>query len=126
MSDGEQQEGSVWEAAMSAGHFKLNNLCAVIDYNNLQIDGAVEDVMGISPLEDKYRAFRWNTITVDGHDLKGLLKAYEEASSVKDSPTVIIAKTVKGKGVSFMENVVDWHGKAPSKEAAEKALDQLK
>jgi transketolase len=125
MSDGEQQEGSVWEAAMAAGHFKLDNLCAIIDNNNLQIDGKVEDIMGISPIEDKYRSFRWNVITVDGHNMNELLAAHKKAASIKGKPTIIIAKTVKGKGVSFMENIVDWHGKAHSREVADKALREL-
>lgn len=127
MGDGEQDEGSVWEAAMAAGHYKLGNLTAVIDHNKLQIDGNVENVMGIADIGEKYRAFRWNTIEIDGHNYneidKALLKARTEE---KGKPTVIIAHTIKGKGVSFMENVAAWHGKAPKKEEAEKALEDLK
>ncbi|MFH1282567.1 MAG: transketolase [bacterium] len=126
MSDGEQQEGSVWEAAMAAGHFKLDNLCAIIDYNNLQIDGEVENIMGVKPLEDKYKSFRWEVIMVDGHDIKELIESYKKAESTKKKPTIIIANTIKGKGISFMENVVGWHGKTPSQEAANKALNELK
>lgn len=126
MGDGELQEGSVWEAAMSAGHFKLDNVCALVDYNNLQIDGSVESVMGIAPLADKWTAFRWHVIQIDGHDLQQVLDAYQEARQTKGKPTVIIARTTKGKGVSFMENAAGWHGTAPNKEQAEKALNELR
>lgn len=126
MGDGEQQEGSVWEAAMAAPHLKLDNLCAIVDNNGLQIDGAVKDVMNIDPLADKYKAFGWNVISVDGHDLTQVSAAYKAAKETKGKPTVIIAKTVKGKGVSFMENNADWHGKVPSKEQLAQALAQLK
>ena len=125
MGDGEQQEGSIWEAAMAAGDHKLDNLCAIVDSNKLQIDGRVEDIMSIEPLADKYRAFKWNVIEIDGHDYSQILKAYETASTTKGKPTLIIANTVKGKGVSFMENIADWHGKAPSKEQMEKALKEI-
>ncbi|SCY48812.1 transketolase [Alkaliphilus peptidifermentans] len=125
LGDGELQEGLVWEAAMAAAHFKLDNLTAIIDYNGLQIDGPNEEVMGINPLADKFKAFNWNVIECDGHDFEELIKAFEEAKNTKNSPTVIIAKTVKGKGVSFMENQVGWHGNAPKKEEAEKALEEL-
>jgi transketolase len=125
MGDGEQQEGSVWEAVMAAGHFKLDNLCAIVDWNNLQIDGRVEDIMNITPIAEKYKAFNWNTIEIDGHDLKQVVDAYEAAKKFKGKPTMIVAKTIKGKGVSFMENVADWHGKTPTKELAEKALKEL-
>ena len=125
MGDGEQQEGSIWEAVMSAGHYKLDNLCGIVDCNNLQIDGNVEDIMGIAPLADKYRSFRWNVIEIDGHDMKQVVAAYEEAKKFKGKPTVILAKTVKGKGVSFMENNCDWHGKTPTKEQAEKAVCEI-
>jgi len=126
MSDGEQQEGSTWEAAMAAGHFKLDNICAILDNNNLQIDGEVEEIMGIQPIADKYRAFKWEVIQIDGHDVNAILAALKQAQKTKLRPTIIIAKTIKGKGVSFMENVVDWHGKSPSREAADKALEELK
>lgn len=110
MGDGEQQEGSIWESAMAAGHFGLDNLCGVVDKNRLQIDGRVEEVMNIDPLADKYRAFNWHVIQVDGHDHAQLLAAFEEAKNTKGKPTVIIAETVKGKGVSFMEDEASWHG----------------
>lgn len=119
MGDGEQQEGSVWEAIMASGHFKLDNLCAIVDKNKLQIDGLVENVMDIDPLPDKYRAFGWHVIEIDGHDFDQILAAFDEAKLVSGKPTVIIANTVKGKGVSFMENVAGWHG------AATKAREQL-
>ncbi|MCL5046103.1 MAG: transketolase [Actinobacteria bacterium] len=125
MGDGELQEGSVWEAAMSAGHFKLDNVCAMVDYNNLQIDGPVESVMGIAPLTDKWAAFRWHTIVIDAHDLEQVLGAFDEARRTKGKPSVIIAKSVKGKGVSFMENQAGWHGVAPNREQLEKALAEL-
>ncbi|HEY3365119.1 MAG TPA: transketolase [Symbiobacteriaceae bacterium] len=125
MGDGELQEGSVWEAAMSAGHFKLDTVCALVDYNDLQIDGSVESVMGIAPLADKWAAFRWHVINIDGHDLNQVMDAYQEARQTKGKPSVIIAKTVKGKGVSFMENVASWHGTAPNKEQLDKALGEL-
>ncbi|WP_413852745.1 transketolase [Candidatus Ruminimicrobium bovinum] len=125
MGDGEQQEGSVWEAAMAAPHFKLDNLCAILDYNGLQIDGQVKDILNIDPVADKYKAFGWNVITIDGHNFEQVDNAYIQAKQCKDKPTIIIAKTVKGKGVSFMENVADWHGKAPSKQQAEQAIAEI-
>jgi len=125
MGDGECEEGSIWEAAMSAGHYKLDNLCGVVDYNGLQIDGPVEDVMGIGPLAKKWEAFRWHAIKANGHSMKDILRAYDEASQTKDKPSVIIAKTIKGKGVSFMENEAGWHGKAPTKEQVELALKEF-
>jgi transketolase len=112
MGDGEQQEGSVWEAAMSASNFKLDNLCAFVDKNRLQIDGLVEDVMNIDPLAEKYRAFGWHAIEIDGNDMPQILHALDEARATKGKPTVIIGHTVKGKDVSFMENVAGWHGVA--------------
>ncbi len=111
--DGEHQEGQVWEAVMEAGNFKLNNLCCIIDKNRLQIDGWVKDVQNIDPIADKYHAFGWNTIEIDGHNMHQILSAFEKAAKVTDKPTAIIANTTKGKGVSFMENVAGWHGKAP-------------
>ncbi len=125
MGDGENQEGSTWEAIMSAGHFKLDNICVVLDNNGLQIDGWVEDVMGLQPIADKWRAFRWHTIEIDGHDMAQCVDAFEQAKQVKGQPTVIIAKTVKGKGVSFMENRAEWHGKAPNAEEGRQALQEL-
>ncbi len=125
MSDGEQQEGSIWEAAMSAGHYKLDNLCGIIDYNQIQIDGRVEDIMGIAPLADKYRAFRWHVIEVDGHNFEQILAAFAEAREVKGKPTVILAHTIMGKGVSFMYDKFEWHGKPPTREQADQALAEL-
>jgi transketolase len=125
IGDGEMQEGAVWEAIMFAGHYKLDNLCAVVDWNNLQIDGQVEDVIGLEPLVDKWKAFRWNPITVDGHDIGQLIEAYEMAAKTKGQPTVILARTVKGKGVSFMENQAGWHGIAPTVEQGRQALLEL-
>jgi transketolase len=126
MGDGEQQEGSVWEAAMAAGQFKLDNLCAIVDKNGLQIDGQVSQVMDVDPLGDKYRAFNWNVIEIDGHNPQAIHDAFELAKTVKGKPSVIIARTVKGKGVSFMENAAGWHGKSPKPEELEKALAELK
>lgn len=125
MGDGEQDEGQVWEAAMAAAHYGLDNVCAIIDNNGLQIDGRVEDVMNIYPLVDKYEAFGWNVEECDGHDPAALIETFEKAAKTAGRPTVIIAKTIKGKGVSFMENVAGWHGRAPSKEEAERALAEL-
>jgi transketolase len=125
MGDGEQQEGSVWESAMAAAHYKLNNLCAIIDNNGLQIDGATKDIMNVEPLTDKYKAFGWNVIEIDGHNLDEIDKAYSQFKTEKEKPTVIIAKTIKGKGVSYMENIVEWHGKIPPKELIEKALKEI-
>ncbi|MCL1972167.1 MAG: transketolase [Endomicrobia bacterium] len=125
MGDGEQQEGSIWEAVMAAPHLKLSNLCAIVDDNGLQIDGATKDIMNIQPLAEKYRAFGWNVIEIDGHNLDEVDKAYAAAKAETNKPTAIIAKTVKGKGVSFMENLAEWHGKAPSKELLEKAIAEI-
>lgn len=125
MGDGEIQEGQIWEAAMAAGHYKLDNLCGILDYNGMQIDGKVDDVMTINPCKDKWLAFNWNVIEVDGHDVIKIENAFKEASSYKGKPTIIIAHTVKGKGVSFMENNAAWHGVAPNREQLEAALVEL-
>ena len=125
MGDGEQQEGSIWEAAMAAGNFKLDNLCGIVDKNELQIDGWVREVMNIDPLAEKYRAFNWNVLEIDGHDMNQILKAFESAQANKGLPTLIIAHTVKGKGVSFMENEASWHGVAPNRAQFEKAMTDL-
>jgi transketolase len=125
MGDGEQQEGSVWEAAMAAAHYKLDNLCAIIDNNGLQIDGSTKDVMNVESLADKYKAFGWNVIEINGHNLDAVDKAYTQFKIEKRKPTAIIAKTVKGKGVSYMENLAEWHGKIPSKELIAKALEEI-
>ncbi len=123
--DGEQQEGQIWEAVMEAGHFKLDNLISIIDMNRLQIDGWVSDVMDVEPIDEKYRAFGWNVIDIDGHDMQQVVDAIDSAKKHTGSPTVILARTVKGKGVSFMEDVAGWHGKAPSYDELEKALEEL-
>jgi len=127
MGDGEQQEGSVWEAAMEAAHHKLDNLIAIIDVNRLQIDGAVVDVMNVAPLGEKYRAFGWNVIEFDGHDMEQIVNAFDHAANNagRGKPTVLLARTVKGKGVSFMENVAGWHGRVPNSEELVKALKEL-
>jgi transketolase len=125
MGDGELQEGQVWEAAMSGAHYKLDNLCGIVDVNRLQIDGKTKDVKNLEPLADKWKAFGWYVIEVDGHNLEQLLKAFEEAKNASGRPTVILANTIKGKGVSFMENKAEWHGKAPKKEEADRALKEL-
>jgi transketolase len=125
MGDGEQQEGSIWEAVMAAGHHKLDNMCGIVDVNRLQIDGWVKDVMNVEPLAEKYAAFGWNVISVDGHDVAQLLDAFARARETTGRPTVILAQTVKGKGVSFMENQASWHGTAPKKEQLDAALQEL-
>ncbi len=127
MGDGEQQEGSIWEAVMEASHHKLDNLVGIIDRNRLQIDGWVNDVMNVEPLAERYRSFGWEVIEIDGHDMTQVVDALQRAKSVPAAgkPTVIIADTVKGKGVSFMENVAAWHGKAPTYDELMKALDEL-
>lgn len=126
LGDGECQEGEVWEAAMSAAHYKLDNLLAFVDANGLQIDGKVSDVMNPSPIDEKFKAFGWHVIVLeDGNNLEAVIEACEQAKQVKEKPTVIVAKTVKGKGVSFMENQAGWHGVAPSKEQCEQALVEL-
>jgi transketolase len=125
MGDGEQQEGSIWEAAMAAGHYKLDNLCGIIDKNDLQIDGWVRDVMNVDPLAEKYRAFNWNVLEIDGHDMDKILEAFEGARANNSLPTLLIAHTVKGKGVSFMENEAGWHGVAPNRAQFEKAIVEL-
>lgn len=125
MGDGEVQEGNIWEAAMACSHFGCSNICAILDSNGCQIDGRCEDVMGLEPLVAKWQAFGWHTLEINGHDMKQILSAYEEAKTIKDKPTIIIARTIKGKGVSFMEGVVDFHGRAPTQEEAEKALKEL-
>lgn len=125
LGDGEIEEGQVWEAFMTAAKYNLDNLCAVIDVNGLQIDGKTADVMPTEPLDKKMEAFGWNVISVDGHDLAALSAAFEQAKTVSGKPTVLLAKTVKGKGVSFMENDAGWHGKAPNAEQYEKARAEL-
>ena len=126
LGDGEIQEGQVWEAAMAAAHFRCDNLCAILDYNGYQIDGKVKDIMNVEPLTEKWQAFGWHTINIDGHNIAEILDAFEQAKAIKGKPAIIIAKTIKGKGVSFMENVVDFHGRPPTEEEAKKALEELK
>ena len=125
MGDGEQQEGSVWESAMAAAHHKLDNLCAIIDRNHLQIDGGTEKVMAIDPLRDKWKAFGWHTIEINGHDLSQIKMALELADKEKDKPTVIIADTIMGKGVKSIEDNNQWHGKVPSQEQLKEFLHEL-
>jgi len=125
LSDGECDEGQTWEAAMSAAHFKLDNLTAIVDNNGIQLSGFNRDIMNLDPLNKKWEAFGWHVTDVDGHDLTQLLDALKKAQKVRGQPAVIIAHTVKGKGVSFMENNVDFHGKAPNAEQLEKALKEL-
>lgn len=124
LGDGEIEEGQVWEAAMFAGNKKLSNLTAFIDYNNLQIDGTIEEVNSAAPIDKKFEAFKWHTITIDGNDFDRIEAALKEAETV-DKPVAIIAKTVKGKGVSYMENAVNWHGAAPNDELYEQAMKEL-
>lgn len=126
LGDGEIQEGQVWEASMFAGHRKLDNLVVIVDNNGLQIDGAVEDVCSPYPIDEKFRAFNFHTINIDAHDFNQIKAAFDEAKTVKGCPTAIIAKSVKGKGVSFMENQVAWHGAAPNDEQYEIAMNELR
>ena len=125
LGDGEIQEGIVWEAAMSAAHYKLDNMVGILDYNGLQIDGKNEDVMTVAPVADKFRAFGWNVLEINGHDFEEILDAFAKARECKGKPTMIVAKTVKGKGVSFMEDNAGWHGKAPNDEEPEQAVAEL-
>ncbi len=125
LGDGEIQEGQVWEASMAASHFKVDNLCAVLDRNQLQIDGPTEKIMSIDPIRPKFEAFGWHVININGHDHKEILRAFKEAESVKGKPTMIISNTIKGKGVSFMEGALKFHGKAPNDSELEIALKEL-
>lgn len=125
LGDGEIQEGNIWEAAMASSHYRVDNLCAIVDYNRFQIDGRIEEIMGLEPLVDKWESFGWHVIQCDGHNIQEILDAFNEARSIKRRPSCIIAHTVKGKGVSFMEHVVDFHGRPPSSEEAERALKEL-
>ena len=125
LGDGEIEEGQTWEAAMSAAKYNLDNLCAVVDVNGLQIDGKTADVMPSEPLDKKYEAFGWHVIKIDGHDYAAIYNAFREAETVKGKPTMILAKTVKGKGISYMENNAGWHGKAPNQEQYEQGVAEL-
>lgn len=123
---GESQEGQIWEAAMTAAHYKLDNLVGIQDYNKLQIDGCIDSVKCIEPITEKWKAFRWHVIEIDGHDFDDILAALDEADKIKGKPVMIVANTVKGKGVSFMENKAEWHGKSLNEEQLKKALEELK
>jgi len=125
LGDGELEEGQVWEASMSAAHYKLDNLTAFIDNNGLQIDGNIENVMNPGPIDKKFEAFGWNVLKINGHDYDEIINAIAKAKEFKGKPTAIICKTIKGKGVSFMENKAEWHGNAPSKEQCEQALKEI-
>lgn len=125
LGDGELEEGEVWEAAMFAGNKALDNLCVIVDYNGLQLSGTLEEINDPSPIDQKFAAFRFHTIVIDGHDFDQIRKAFDEARAVKGQPTCIVAKTVKGKGVSFMENQVKWHGEAPNDEQYAAAMAEL-
>jgi transketolase len=125
MGDGETNEGQVWEAAMTASHYELDNVCAIIDYNKLQIDGFCCDIKDMGSYLDKWKSFGWHVIETDGHDIEKLMESFDKAKTVKKMPTVIVAHTIKGKGVSFVENKVEWHGIAPKKEEYERAIKEL-
>lgn len=125
LGDGELEEGQVWEAAMAGAHYNLDNLTIFIDFNGLQIDGDIKEVMNPSPIDKKFEAFGWNVLVIDGHNYDEILEAIEKAKNHKGQPTAIVCKTVKGKGVSFMENEAGWHGTAPNKEQCEKALKEI-
>jgi transketolase len=126
IGDGESQEGSIWEAAMAAAKWKVDNLTAILDRNHLQNDTCVDTEMPVEPLADKWRAFGWRVVEIDGHDMEQIVETLETAKTIKGQPTMIIAETVKGKGVSFMENVAMWHGKAPCAEEAAQALEEIR
>ena len=125
LGDGELQEGIVWEAAMAAGHYKLDNMVAIVDHNGLQIDGRNDDVMTVNPIGEKFASFGWNVLSIDGHDIDQIKDALAKAKECKGMPTVIVAETVKGKGVSFMEGQAGWHGKAPDDEQTAQAIEEL-
>jgi len=125
LGDGEIEEGQIWEAAMTANKYKLDNLCVIVDNNNLQIDGTIEEVMSSYPIDEKFKSFGFQVINIDGHNIQEIIDAFEVAKNVKGKPTCIIAKTIKGKGVSFMENKAEWHGKAPSEEEYKIAIEEL-
>ena len=125
LGDGELQEGLVWEAAMAAAHYKLDNLCAIVDWNGLQIDGKNEDVMTVTPIDEKFKAFGFHVLMIDGHDFGQIFEAFDKAADCKGKPTVIIAKTNKGRGVSFMQDNPGWHGKAPKEDEAKQAVAEL-
>lgn len=125
LGDGEVQAGQIWEAAMAGAKFGLGKLTAILDYNKVQLDGHVRSIMDLEPLADKWRAFRWNVVEIDGHDMEAVLEAFEQARSSGDRPTIVIANTIKGKGVSFMQDTHAWHGKAPNAEELARAIAEL-
>jgi transketolase len=125
LGDGETNEGQVWEAAMTASHYKLDNLCAMIDFNKLQIDGFLCDIKNMEPIGDKWESFGWHLIEIDGHNFSQIMDALDKAETIKNKPTVILAHTIKGKGISFIENKVEWHGIAPKPEELKRALKEL-
>ena len=125
LGDGELEEGQIWEAAMSANKYKLDNLCVIVDNNNLQIDGTIDEVMSSKPIDEKFRSFGFEIIKIDGHNIEEIRNAFEVAKNVKNKPVCIIANTIKGKGVSYMENKVDWHGKAPNEEEYKQAIEDI-
>ena len=122
LGDGELEEGQIWEAAMAANKYKLDNLCVIVDNNNLQIDGTIEEVMSSYPIDQKFQSFGFHIIQIDGHNIEQIKEGFAKAKNIKGKPTCIIAKTIKGKGVSFMENKAEWHGKAPKQEEYEQAI----
>ena len=126
LGDGEIEEGQIWEAAMASNKYKLDNLCVIVDNNNLQIDGTIEEVMSSYPIDEKFKSFGFQIINIDGHDIDEIIKAFEVARNVKGKPTCIIAKTIKGKGISFMENKAEWHGKALNEEQYKQAKEELR
>ena len=125
LGDGEIEEGQIWEAAMTSSKYKLDNLCVIVDNNNLQIDGTIEEVMSPYPIDEKFRSFGFEIIKIDGHDIEEIIKAFDVARNIKEKPTCIIARTIKGKGISYMENQVGWHGKAPNEEQYKEAITEL-
>ncbi len=125
MGDGEIEEGQVWEAAMASNKYKLDNLCVIVDNNNLQIDGTIEEVMSSYPIDEKFKSFGFQVINIDGHNIQEIIDAFDVARNIKGKPVCIIAKTIKGKGVSFMENKAEWHGKAPNQEQYEQAIKEI-
>ena len=126
MGDGEIEEGQIWEAAMASNKYKLDNLCVIVDNNNLQIDGTIEEVMSSYPIDEKFKSFGFQVINIDGHNIQEIIDAFDVARNIKGKPVCIIAKTIKGKGVSFMENKAEWHGKAPNEEQYRQAMEELK
>ena len=125
LGDGEIEEGQIWEAAMAAAHYKLDNLCIIVDNNNLQIDGEISNVMNSYPIDEKFASFGFEVMNIDGHDIDEIIKAFEVAKNIKGKPVAIIAKTIKGKGVDFMENQAGWHGKAPNEEQYKQAINYI-